>query len=227
MPLVTHVVEPPSASLRYAEERGPIVFPESAEVPESEEHQDQRMLLYQMLRDALGEGVTVGTDQFVYLDAEDPTQVLAPDVYVRLTPSTGYVRTWKVWERGAPELAVEIISDSDAPESVWQKKLARYRQLGARELVRFDARDAERPLRIWDRVEGRLLERVVEEARARSLVLGFDWVVRSLERLDRGLRVEQNGVLVPTRAEATEVERLAKEAAEARVRELEAELARR
>jgi hypothetical protein len=96
-------------------------------------------------------------------------------------------------------------------------------------------------------VDGRLLERELPEApfsiqtTARSRVLALDWVVRPLERLALGLRIEKHGVLAPTRAEARqmaerqalaerqakEVERQAKEAAEARVRELEAELARR
>jgi Uma2 family endonuclease len=152
---------------------------------------------------------------------------MAPDVYVRLAPSRDFARSWKVWERGAPEVAIEIASDSDAPELAWQEKLARYRRLGVAELVRYDARDEARPLRIWDRLEGRLLEREVTELRARSLVLALDWVVQPLERLAQGLRVEREGLLVPTRLEAKEDERRARDAAEARIKELEAELARR
>jgi Uma2 family endonuclease len=255
MAVVSEVAETPSArSIRFAEERAPIFFPESEKVPETQEHLEQRTLLYQLLLDALGPSATVGSDQFIYFDAEDPKQVVAPDVYVRLAPAADLVRSWKVWERGAPEVAIEIVSESDATDMVWQEKLGRYRRLGTSELVRFDLRVGERPLRIWNRVDGRLLERELPEApfsiqtTARSLVLALDWVVRPLERLALGLRIEKDGVLLLTRAEAREVaerqalaerhakeaerqakevERHAKEAAEARVRELEAELARR
>jgi hypothetical protein len=96
-----------------------------------------------------------------------------------------------------------------------------------RVLVRFDPRDDVRPLRIWDRVEEQLLEREASGSSARSLVLGLDWVVRPLERLSTALRLEKEGVLVPTRSEAKEAEREARLAAEARVRELEAALASR
>jgi hypothetical protein len=145
-----------------------------------------------------------------------------------------FVRTWKVWERGAPAVAVEIVGDSDARESNWQQKLERYRSLGVRELLRFNRWDQARPLRIWDRVEGRLLEREWQEGPARSLVLGVDWVVVPFERFSAALRIERDGKLVPTREEARvgaerarEAEQQAREAAEARVRELEAKLARR
>lgn len=56
-----------------------------------------------------------------------------------------------MWERGAPELAVELVSDSDASESAWAAKLQRYRRLGVRELVRFDCEASESGLRVWDR----------------------------------------------------------------------------
>jgi Uma2 family endonuclease len=233
MTLVSH--SPDSQTpFRYVEARKPVVFPESAEVPETQEHCELRVLLYQLLQDALGDQVTVGSDQFVYLDAADPRQVLAPDVYVRLQPAADLIRTWKVWERGAPDVCIEVVSESDASALAWEEKLARYRRLGTREVVRFDARDEVRPLRIWDRVEGQLLERDAGGHAARSLVLGLDWLVRPLERLSTALRIEKEGVLIPTRSEARKAERDAKEAerearlaAEAKVRELEAALARR
>lgn len=76
----------PTAQLRYMEQRAPIHFPESAKVPETQLHLDLRTLLYHLLQAALGRAATVGSDQFMYFDAEDPRQVLTPDVYVRRTP---------------------------------------------------------------------------------------------------------------------------------------------
>lgn len=225
---------------RYLEERAPILFPESADVPETQLHLNLRTLLYLLLTQALAEKATVCSDQFVYFDAEDPSKCLAPDAFVRRGASTELVRSWKVWERGAPEVAVEIVSDSDTGEGPWSHKLSRYRRLGVSELVRFDPTEPEQPLRIWDRVQGALVERQLSGNSARSLILPIEWVVAAAGNLTCALRIAQDGVLVPTEREAKEAETLekeserrakeaerrAKEAAEARVRELEAELRR-
>jgi hypothetical protein len=56
-------------------------------------------------------------------------------------------------------VAVEITSPSDAPELPWTQKLDRYCALGVEHLVRFDPDDEQSSLRIWDRVEGDLVER--------------------------------------------------------------------
>ena len=101
-------------------------------MPESQLHLELRTLLYQLLSDHLGLDTTVGSVQFVYFDAADPRQSVAPDVYVRLQPRAEPIRSWKTWERGAPDVAVEIVSDSDAAESVWSLKLRAYTSLGAR-----------------------------------------------------------------------------------------------
>ncbi len=255
MSMASHPTSPTSERPRYLEQRAPILFPESAEVPETQLHLNLRTLLYLLLQKALGDGVTVCSDQFVYFDAEDPSRCLAPDAFVRRQAPTELVRTWKVWERGAPEVAVEIVSDADAGELPWDRKLSRYRHLGVSELVRFDPADDERPLRIWDRVQGALVERELQGVCERSLVLPIKWVVAPADGLPRALRVQRDGTLVPSpreadrlQHEALEAERLAKEhermakeqerlekeqermarqAAEARIQELEAELWRR
>jgi Uma2 family endonuclease len=155
-----------------------LVFPESAEVPESQLHLDLRTLLYWLLQQYLGETHTVGSDQFVYWDASNPARCLAPDVYVKCTPAQERVRSWKVWERGAPDVAVEIISDSDSLPADWSAKLSQYQALGVVELVRVDLLTAEGPrLRVWNRVDGVLSERVVEGDTAASLVLPLNWTL--------------------------------------------------
>jgi Uma2 family endonuclease len=255
---VTRSTSPPARSvqgLRYLEERPPIVFPEEERVPESNRHFELRVLLYLLLRDTYAERFTVGSDQFMYFDAEDPSQSVAPDIYVRLELSPQPITSWKVWERGVPEVAAEFVSKSDSGHRAWQYKLARYARLGVSEVVRFDPNDEQRPLRIWDRVDGPLVEREVSGRRAPSLVLDHDWLVAPAEQWDCALRIVREGVVVPTSRElvqvaeerarverqareverqareverqAREVERQAREVAEARVRELEAELARR
>jgi Uma2 family endonuclease len=167
----------PTAVHRYHRAPSPIHFPTEASVPESKRHLDLRTLLYTLLKTMAAEH-SIGSEQFVYWNASSPARCLAPDAFVRRgTPDTSFT-SWKTWERGAPELAVEIVSDSDAPQVAWSEKLARYGELGIKELVRFDP-DAEegQRIRIWDRVEGDLVERQIEGDRARCNVLGLTWVV--------------------------------------------------
>lgn len=250
---MAHPVEPGSAALsdarlrpRYLERPVPLVFPESADVPESQLHLDLRTLLYLLLSDYLGETHTVGSDQFVYWDASDPKRCIAPDVYVQCSPPGERVRVWKVWERGAPDVAVEIVSESDAPAAEWSSKLCSYQSLGVSEVVRLDLlTDAAPSLRVWNRVDGVLSERVVDNQVAPSLVLDLDWVLApvplagSPRPLALALRIAKPGSpesLIPTPFEARQAEALARQAetaradaeagarkaAEARIAELEA-----
>jgi Uma2 family endonuclease len=233
------VAPPPDERPRYLGSPDPIVFPEEAEVPETQVHFELRILLYQLLRDHLGAEATVGSDQFVYYDAADPKRSVAPDIYVQLKPPADKVRSWKTWERGAPDVAVEIVSPSDAPQLAWSEKFRRYHSLGVRELVRFDpeARPEEPRLQIWDRVDGALLERDIGPGSCRSSVLDVRWVIVPADDHPVALRITSAGngeTLVPTRLEARHAEAAARhaeaaarQAAEGRVRELEEELRRR
>jgi Uma2 family endonuclease len=238
---------------RYLAKPVPIVFPEEAVVPETQLAFELRVLLYQLLRDHLVEHCTIGSDQFVYWLADDPTAALAPDICVRRGSTPGLIRTWKTWERGAPEVAVEIVSDSDATPAAWAIKLASYRRLGVLELLRFDPdADPGEALRVWYRQQGDLIERALDtQGVAPSAVLPITWAVAPADELPIALRIRAGGVdapLVPTHAETrrldAEARRLeteraeaearrahdeatARRAAEARIAELEAELARR
>ena len=113
---------------RYVRAPRPLHFPESAEVPESKVHWELRALLYALLKYAFAREHSIGADQFVYWDPTDPRACLAPDAFVRLGQPDTKFKTWKVWERGAPELAVEIQSDSDHGEP-WEAKLRKYPKL--------------------------------------------------------------------------------------------------
>jgi hypothetical protein len=131
-----------------------------------------------------------------------------------------------------------VISDYDARDRPWQRKLAAYRRSGILELVRFDADDAQSPLRLWDRLEGDLVEREVSKQELeRSDVLGLFWLVESSPELGSMLRLSRDSAgrerlltdeeAHRAEAEAHRAEVEAHRAAEARIRELEAELARR
>jgi Uma2 family endonuclease len=205
---------------RYLRAPVPIRFPEAELVPESKRHLKQRTTLFQILEFAFADRAAIGCDQFVYWDPTDPTRCLAPDAFVRLGRPDDLFKSWKVWERGAPEVAVEILSESDARDRDWEGKLTRYRLLGVQELVCFDPEHEPPSLRVWDFLDGDLVERGVSGTTAQSRYLPGCWVVVADEISGSLLRLSRD-------VEGTELYPTPAEQAEARVRELEAELKRR
>ncbi|WP_437337523.1 Uma2 family endonuclease [Sorangium sp. So ce394] len=217
-------------------------------MPETKRHLEMRTLLYLVLK-AFSDRAAIGSSQFVYWSASNPSRCLAPDAFVRLgTPDTPF-GSWKTWERGAPELAVEIVSEHDADPQIWTEKLGKYHELGVMELVAFgpEAAPGER-LRVWDRIDGDLVERVVEGERSPCTVLDLHWVVVPATGHPAALRLARTPdgaelVLTPEeaargraeaerrRAEAehrrAEAEQAARASAERRIAELKAELRRR
>jgi Uma2 family endonuclease len=192
-------------------------------MPESKTHLVLRTFLFRLLRFALGPAHRVGSEQFLYWNASDARRCLAPDAVVRLHVPDSAFKTWKTWEDGGvPDLAVEIVSDSDRTQ--WDQKLSDYRELGIKELVRFDpASPPGARIRVWDRVaEGDFLERVVDGDVTPCVTLGLQWVVRPVESEDVGLRLaDDEGRLIEVPEEAAE---RARGEAEARIRELEEQL---
>jgi len=185
-------------------------------VPETKRHLEARTTLYLLLKDAFG-GAAIGSDQFVYLDAGDPRKCLAPDVFVKLGAREATFDNWKIWERGAPDVAVEIVSASDRGDAAWAVKLERYQASGVGEVVRFDQGDEVQPIRVWDRVEGELLERAPGSGDlCECLTLGLWWVVVSSEYgpMLRLARDRSGTQLLPTPSE--DRLRLAEELAEER-----------
>jgi len=237
----------PAGSSEYLRPPVPVHFPEAELVPESKRHLEQRTALYRILTLAFQDQAAIGSDQFVYWDPTDPRKCLAPDVFVRLGAKDDVFRTWKVWERGAPDVAVEIVSESDERDRDWNDKLERYRRLGVRELVCFDPEADPPSLRVWVGVDGDLVERRVEGLTARSHCLPGRWTVVEHPTFGSQLRLgrlegadlfptpeEQQREVAKLERQAAERERQAAErerelrvAAEARIRELEAELRRR
>jgi hypothetical protein len=151
-PLSAPFPAPPVAFVEHLTKPRPLVFPTDATVPESTAHLDLRTALYLVLRRMFDATAWIGSDQFVYFDGSDPARAVAPDVFVRRGGPNAPFTSWKVWERGAPEVAIEIVSESDASLAEWQEKLAKYHALGVVELVRFEA-GAASALRVWDRLE--------------------------------------------------------------------------
>lgn len=217
--------------VRYLSAPRPVYFPEADQVPESKRHLELRTLLYQVLKLAFADRAAIGCDQFVYWDPTDPRACLAPDAFVRWGEPDHLFGSWKVWEHGAPQVAVEVISASDERDRDWGAKLEKYRRLGVTELVRFDPRSADRALRIWDSKDGDLVERELSEPCAPSTCLAGFWLV--VAQPDTGLTLrlshdEQGTRLYPTPVEhEAEASRAKAQTAERRIRELEEELRRR
>jgi Uma2 family endonuclease len=212
---------------RYVRAPRPLHFPEHEQVPETKWHLELKTLVYQFLKLAFAEQAHIGCDQFVYWDAANPRVCLAPDAFLRFGGPDELFGSWKVWERGAPHVAVEIISDHDARDRNWEGKLLQYRHLGVRELVRFDPDATEGKLQVWHRVEDDLVERETAGDSVQSNVLPGYWLVVQDPKLGASLRLshDEQGqalFLTPTEADAQRIQ-----ADALRIRELEAELARR
>jgi Uma2 family endonuclease len=163
-------------------------------VPETKLHFKLRTALYALLDLALREKACLGSDQFVYWNANDPRCCLAPDVFVYLGTADTNFDSWKTWERGTPELAVEILSANEN----WEEKLERYQELKVQELVQFAplAPNGSR-LRVWHRVQDALVERDVAFERTPCITLALEWVVAPLDG-QPGLRLQRGEVLLPT-----------------------------
>ena len=207
-----------SGELRYVRAPVPVHFPEHEQVPESKRHFRLRTLLFEFLALAFADRATIGSDQFMYWDPTDPKACLAPDAFVRLGEPDHLFRSWKVWEHGAPHLAIEVISDSDERDSDWDAKLQRYRRVGVLELIRFDPETADpaRMLRIWDAVEGDLAERDLSGSAAASRVLPGHWLVVQDPALGPTLRLSHDALGASLYQTPSE-----------RMHQLEAELSRR
>ncbi len=115
----------------------------------------------------------------------------------------------------------EILSPSDEEPITLAEKLDRYRALGAREVVVFNV-DEVVALRIWDRVDDDLVERVIAtNAPTPCTTLGMFWVVASAPDLPLALRLSRDAegtllVLTPEESERTAKEEALRELARLR-----------
>ena len=161
--------------------------------------------------------VFVGGDLLMYYEQGDPTQRVAPDVFVIFSVPDHHRMSYKLWEEGkAPDLVLEVAS-----ESTWREDLGRkqdlYAKLGIREYWLFDPKGEflDPPLRglvLQNGEYGELPGRMENGVRVlRSRVLGLD------------LRAE--GSALRFRDPVTGEDLRTLEEAEARVRVLEAQLA--
>jgi hypothetical protein len=223
----------------YVRPPKPVIFPAFDEEPvgETRRHLDIRTALYLVMKNAFAASATLGSDQFVYWDRSDPRRCVCPDVFVKLGVPDAHFDVWSTWERGTLDIAVEIRGDNDREPRAWEEKLDRYRAAGIRELVSFDDQDEERPIRIWDHVDGDLVERAPDDASLLSCqALGLWWttVHDGAVRTLRLARDREGRDLLPTPTEAAvrkvreelAAERKLREERDAEIERLKAELSR-
>ena len=191
--------------------------------------------------------VEVSGNTFIYYEEGNPRRFISPDLHVTLGvtaegfASMDYRNTYLVWEIGKPaDFVLEIASESTALRDVTEKRVL-YAQIGFGEYWRFDGSGGDfygEPLVGEYLAEGEYRRFDVardEEGRPHgyspALALWLYWDDGRLRFYDPETgewllnREEERAALETARA-AGERERTAREAAEAQVTELQAELER-
>ena len=82
--------------------------------------------------------VYIGANMFMYYTEGNPTDVVAPDLFVVFDTHKEERRTWKIWGEGkAPDFIIEITSEATKGKDRWFKR-GLYEELGVREYFQFD-----------------------------------------------------------------------------------------
>lgn len=243
------VMQPPIARQKYLayevdRSRKDWTLPEET-VPESRAHD----LILDLLKALLaawvartGRHAQVGRNLAIRWDEDHPNVGTDPDIYVvePPPPEGDRVESLRLWMPGHHPLllAVEVVSSTNAVKD-YEQAPDKHAAAGTQELWVFDpglngpkSRGGPARLQIWSRTDDGTFQRIYRgEGPARSPALGA-W----LFAVDEGERLriadDPGGTIwwmTPTEAEraAKEQERAAKEAALARIAELEAALASR
>jgi len=202
---------------------------------ETDTHRDVMVYLIEALkaRFQADPQVYVAGNLFIYYEQGDPHSRVAPDVFVVFGAPRRLRRVYKLWEEGAvPAVIIEVSSRGTRGEDLWEKR-GLYEFLGVDEYFLFDPLDEylRPPLQGY-----RLSEGAYEQLEAVRDAQG-EWRLAS-QRLGLELRTQGDllrlydpvrGEELPTPLEAVENARREagrRQQAEARIAELEAELAR-
>ena len=154
---MTHAV---MASSKALPETDTIHYPESDGQPMGETgiHVDTLVTLLGILNTYFypRPDVYVTGNVFMYYQEGDPSQVVAPDLFVVFNTTKEPRRTWKVWVEGkAPDVIVEITSANTKGQDLWFKR-GLYESLGVGEYFLFDplSEYLDPPLQGYRLVEG-------------------------------------------------------------------------
>jgi len=210
-----------------------VYYPESDGEPmaETDVHREQMIYLIEALKDHFREreGVYVAGNLFMYYEEGNPQAVVAPDVFVVLGVADKLRRTYKVWHEGrVPDVVFEITSPSTRYADLGNKK-GLYAYLRVPEYFLYDPfGDYLHPALQGYTLRAGTYQRLLPHTDGRlfSQQLGV-----TLHHTGRWLRLYNAAtgekLLTPQEAQsARRAEAAARYTAEARVAELEAELAR-
>lgn len=220
----------------------PEVEPEEQRMPNSAWHGFLLGLILQSLRWFFREEerVSVEGDMFVYYEQGNPARCVGPDVFVVRGAPKRWRRNWLAWNEGVPQLVIELLSESTRARDTGEKFRLYRDTLRVREYFLFDPDGGLLTPRLQGfRLDGNQYVAIAPvDGRLPSEVLGLH-----LQQDEDELRFwdPTTAAWVPTDAERAEQEAeradeeaaraedaIARaEAAEKRLRELEAELARR
>ena len=191
---------------------------------ETDLHRDWMVRILEIMRYRYrAQRVYVASDLIVYYKKGDPTKSVVPDDFVVKDCDPGRRRTFKIWEEGrTPDVVFEVTSrGSRTEDKIWKPQI--YERLGIFEYFLYDPTSdyLDPPLQGF-RLDKSRYRRIrpnkacLIDCRSLGITLGVDdgeLVLRDL----------LTGDVLLTRAEAAEA---ARERAEARVAELEAEVKR-
>ena len=177
--------------------------------------------------------VLVGGNQFMYWEADDPTQVAAPDVYVIFGVSPEPRRTIKTWVEGkAPDVIFEITSRKTKSEDIRFKR-ALYEELGVKEYFLFDPENdyLRPPLQGFRLVNGHYVPLTGETLHSELLGIHLRVVEGELRLFNAAtgevlLDEVESADLIDEQAETIEAQASQLEAARRQAEAAEAELAR-
>ena len=203
-----------------------IEYPESDGRPmgETDLHRDWMIRILEILRYRYrGQKVYIASDLLVYYEEGRPSKFVVPDVFVAFDREPLQRRTYKTWEEGKPpDVVFEVTSRSTSREDSVFKVLT-YQRIGVRELFLYDPSA--------EYLEPSLQGYHLDEDGGYTPIHRLDGMLHS-EALGVGLHLDDRALVLSdvatgqpclTRADAEYEARLA---AEAKVRELQAELDR-
>ncbi|MBI5303285.1 MAG: Uma2 family endonuclease [Chloroflexi bacterium] len=208
-----------------------VIYPESDGKPMTETDFHAQVLIY--LRTALEyyfrnePNVYVSGNLMLYYEEGNPAASISPDVFVVKGINKKLRRTYKLWEEGkAPDVAIEITSRSTRLEDLGNKR-ALYAELGVTEYFIHDPyQEYLKPPLQGYRLEQNNYAPITPDTQAKlhSTILGL-----ALQIIEGDLRLfdPRTGELLKTPLEAQEAaeeEAAARQAADAEVERLRAEL---
>ncbi len=204
-----------------------IEYPESDGMPmgETELHQDWMVRILDILRLRYrGRRVYVASNLLVYYEKGNPSKFVVPDDFAVLDCDPGRRRTFKIWEEGGkvPNVVIEVTSRGSRREDETYKPQV-YARLGVEEYFLYDptADYLKPPLQGFRLEQGDYIRLAPDEAGAlRCEQLD---ILLQLEQGDLVMLDGSSGEVLRTAAEAADA---AREAAEGRAAELEAEVRR-